>query len=141
MTFNLISLAASSTFWLNSDDYFQTMLALLDVRQFRVYFLEGYITSAGGASESTLRASSRALVKYMDGMILGTTVPSVHNKNDINLVEFMNIYTSILSKSVQEADDRILIPALIVLAEWLNSGVLDRLDGINFRYVRSALFR
>jgi len=139
LTFNLASLAALSTCWLNSDDYFQTILALLDVGEFRVHFLEGYITSAGGASESTLRASSRALVEYIDSMILDAAASNVNNDNNINLVEFMNIYTSILRKSVEQADDRILIPASIVLAGWLNNGILDRLEGTNFRYAHFSL--
>jgi hypothetical protein len=54
--------------WRSGEFVFNQILPFFDSETYSFSILKGLVTSSGGLTESTLKASSKALFKYLSGM-------------------------------------------------------------------------
>lgn len=92
---------------MSTPEYYEQLLALRSIDWLRGYILEGCIISAGVGSESLIRSSRTALAVYID--TLGTS----------ELARLLADLLMILKRCV--TDDRVIVPALAVIAFLLDS--------------------
>ncbi|EWC48689.1 hypothetical protein DRE_01911 [Drechslerella stenobrocha 248] len=118
-----------SSFWVNSDEYFETIVRMLGHKPILEPLLEGYATSAGAGSDSVMRSSNRAMQKYLSGL------PSYPGQDGgIALSDLAQSWMVIVEKSMKAGDDRVVVPALSMLGGWFESGLLQRLEVGPFRF-------
>lgn len=84
-----------------------------------VSILKGYISSAGAGSESVVRSSRAALGEYTEKL------------STADLDRFCTDIITIIRTYMSE--DRIIIPALDVIAFLFDVAILNRLDGETFQ--------
>lgn len=96
---------------LSTPEYYEGLLSLRSIDWLRGYILEGCISSAGVGSEKLIRSSRVALAIYID-----TSSAS----------ELANLYADLLTiMSRYVTDDRVMVPALAVLAFLLDCANFD----------------
>ncbi|SLM39571.1 Tubulin-specific chaperone D, C-terminal [Lasallia pustulata] len=101
-------------------EYYQQLLSLRSADWIRLPLLEGYVTSAGVGSESLLRASRAALVDYAEHLHIA------------DLVALCQDLMEILRRHI--ADDRLIIPALEVVAFLLDAGQFQRINNVELKW-------
>lgn len=102
-------------------EYYEQLLALRSIDWLRGYILEGCISSAGVGSESLVRSSRVALATYIDTLSAS------------ELARLSADLLTIISRGV--SDDRIIVPALAVVAFLLDSANSDGPLHDSFSYV------
>lgn len=102
----------------STPEYYEQLLALRSIDWLRRPILTGYVSSAGAGSESLIRSSRAALVVYVDRS-------SASDRTNL----FADLLT-ILHR--READDRLVIPTLAIVAFLLHSAVSDDILGASF---------
>ncbi|KAK6333549.1 hypothetical protein TWF718_011357 [Orbilia javanica] len=122
-------ITAESSFWVNWDEYFETTVKILGLEPVRESYLEGYATSAGAGSDSVMRSSTRAMQKYMSGL-----PPYPSPNGGVALSEIVKSWIAIVEKAIAATDDRVVVPALAMLGGWFESGLMEKLDGGEFRF-------
>ncbi|RVD86655.1 uncharacterized protein DFL_004919 [Arthrobotrys flagrans] len=122
-------ITAESNFWVNWDDYFETTVKILSLQSVRESYLEGYATSAGAGSDSVMRSSTRAMQKYMSGL-----PPYPTSDGGVALSDIVQSWIAIVEKAIAVSDDRVVVPALAMLGGWFESGLMEKLDGGEFRF-------
>ena len=103
----------------SSVEYFQQLLLLRSADWVRFSLLEGYVTSAGVGSESLLRASRAALVDYAEHLSI------------TDLVALCQDLIEIIRQHI--ADDRLIVPALEVVAFLFDAGQFQRINDVEFK--------
>ena len=96
---------------MSTPEYYEGLLALRSIDWLRGYILEGCISSAGVGSEKLIRSSRVALSIYID-----TSSASELAKLYADLLTIMSRYVT---------DDRVIVPALAVLAFLLDCADFD----------------
>ncbi|KAJ6262077.1 hypothetical protein Dda_2881 [Drechslerella dactyloides] len=119
-----------SSFWVNSDEYFETIVRILGNKLVREPFMEGYATSAGAGSDSVMRSSNRAMQKYLSGL----PAYPVAGDGAVTLSEIVQSWMDIVDKAMKANDDRVVVPALSMLGSWFESGLMQRLEAGSFRF-------
>ncbi|KAF3902968.1 hypothetical protein ABW20_dc0102861 [Dactylellina cionopaga] len=118
-----------SAFWVNWDEYFETLVKLLSHRPVMEPFLEGYATSAGAGSDSVMRSSIRAMQKYM------STLPVYPAADDsVALSDIVQCWIRIVENGMKTNEERAVVPALAMLGAWFESGLMERLEDGPFRF-------
>ncbi|EPS43692.1 hypothetical protein H072_2293 [Dactylellina haptotyla CBS 200.50] len=118
-----------SSFWVNWDEYFETMVRILSHKPAMQAFLEGYATSAGAGSDSVMRSSTRAIQKYLSGL---PAYPGTDGT--VALSDIANCWIKIVGDAVASGDDRIVVPSLAMLGNWFESHLIERLEAGPFRF-------
>ncbi|KAF3918091.1 hypothetical protein ABW21_db0207422 [Orbilia brochopaga] len=122
-------ISPESSFWVNSDEYFETVVRILGDMSVREPFMEGYATSAGAGSDSVMRSSNRAMQKYL------SELPAYPDgKQGVALSDIVKTWTDIVEKAMKVNDDRVVVPALSMLGAWFESGIIQRLETGSFRF-------
>lgn len=106
---------------MSTPEYYEQLLALRSIDWLRGYILEGCINSAGVGSETLIRSSRVALAAHVD-----TSSASELTKIFADLLTIMNKHVT---------DDRVIVPALAVLAFLLESASSDGRLHNSFSYV------
>ncbi|RPA80274.1 hypothetical protein BJ508DRAFT_377207 [Ascobolus immersus RN42] len=105
--------------FVNTRTYYLSLLALISPHPHLAEpLLEGYITSAGASSDSLLKLALSALITHL------TTCP----KHE--LITIYTAFCSVLRNAVNANSDRLVAPALEVLANLSELGLWDGLEGI-----------
>lgn len=118
-----VSSAAYFAFWLNSVIENQSPDLARAV-------LEGYISSAGMASESVVQVSRAALTVTLDAL-------PTEEEGNFDLLDVSNVLMSIFKDNL--GNDRTLLPLLEILAFLLDMHILQRLDDQSFKYVPTRI--
>ena len=84
------------------------------VKGLGVPILEGYASSTSAGSESVIRSSRAALVSWSEGL------------SAVDLGRFCNDIVTVMR--AQTLNDRLIIPALSIIAFLSEVAILDRLD-------------
>ena len=108
---------------MSTTEYYKQLLALRSIDWLRGHVLEGYISSAGTGSESLICASRVALANYVD-----TSSASELANLSADLLTIMSRWVT---------DDRVIIPALAVIAFLLDTADVDGSLHSSFAYVDS----
>ncbi|OLL24356.1 Tubulin-specific chaperone D [Neolecta irregularis DAH-3] len=107
-------------FW-SSSEFFLAMLKSLQVPNYRISILSGFVTSAGAGSESLLRVTSTALISFTSQLSLTS------NCHILTLLEFLESLIQMITENFET--DRIMIPALVVIGNLFELQILQKVDG------------
>ncbi|KAF3938133.1 hypothetical protein ABW19_dt0209476 [Dactylella cylindrospora] len=119
-----------SSFWVNSDVYFEVIVKMLGYKPVMETLLEGYATSAGAGSDSVMRSSTRAMNKYMSGL---RAYPD--GSGTVALSDIVQAWMNIVERTVKSGEDRVVVPALAMLGGWFEASIMEKLEEGPFRYV------
>jgi hypothetical protein len=98
--------------WRSGDFVFNQVLPYFDSETYSMSILKGLVTSSGGLTESTLKASSKTLFKYLSGM-----------KGDIpKKRHFIGKLIKIYEQNLR--DERVTIPMMKTIEMLLESDYL-----------------
>jgi len=100
--------------WRNADYVFHSLMPFFDSETYSLAILKGLITSSGGLTESTLKASSDSLFRYLSQM--GKT--HVDKKR-----QFIQKLATIFERSLRE--ERVTIPLMKTIEMLLTSDYLS----------------
>ncbi len=87
--------------WRNADYTYKQLIALVDSESYAEAVLEGWVISAGGITESTLRASSNSLIQY-----LAQAAPK-------KKARILGLFLNIIKRN--RKTDRVLVPVITTL--------------------------
>ncbi|KAI9759758.1 MAG: hypothetical protein M4579_002143 [Chaenotheca gracillima] len=110
---------------ISTTPYFYQLISLIRT-QFswaHVQLMEGYIASAGGGSESVLRASRQAMVTFAEGLQIDES-----QGDSMTLLSFCNVLLEVLRRNL--SDDRKLVSCMEVIAFLLDARILQKLEGV-----------
>jgi tubulin-specific chaperone D len=129
--------AIGITTGVSSYAYFFETLKLLgnaSSEELRVAVLEGYISSAGMGSETVVKASRLALVDTLDSVAQSSPSAAMDGRESPcrSLLEIVNALTAILSSNLDT--DRVLLPALEVLAFLFDARIMQRLIDTDYKW-------
>lgn len=96
----------------STTDYFIQLLEIGNCETFGLPFGEGFVTSAGGGSESVMQSSRTALLLHAD------------QASASGLTRIFVILVKIIESRV--FDQRMIVPALVVFGFLLDAGVAGR---------------
>mmetsp|Transcript_22679 Transcript_22679/g.30266 ORF Transcript_22679/g.30266 Transcript_22679/m.30266 type:complete len:240 (-) Transcript_22679:338-1057(-) len=99
--------------WRSGDFVFEQILPFFDSETYSLQVLKGLVTSSGGLTESTLKASSKTLFKYLSAM-KGNVA-----KKSAFVQKLIRIYEENLK------DERVTIPLMKTIEMLLESGYLS----------------
>ena len=102
----------------STEAYFLQLLSLCSFPWVIKPLLEGFLTSAGAGSESLLRSSRAALIRYTEHLPI------------LSLVGFCRCFTVIIQEHM--SNERLLVPALDTLGFLFEAGVMQRLPPGDF---------
>ena len=102
--------------WRSADFVFESILTFLDSERYSLHILKGLVTSSGGLTESTLKASSKCLFTYLSAM-KDTPDAGLKKKQ-----EFLEKLATILDEN--QKDDRVTVPLMKTVESLLTSDYL-----------------
>lgn len=98
----------------STTDYFIQLLEIGNRETFGLPFAEGYVTSAGGGSESVMQSSRTALLLHAD------------QASASGLTRIFVILAKIIESRV--SDERMIVPTLLTFGFLLDAGVAGRAE-------------
>ena len=103
----------------SSVEYYLQMLSLASLEWVRLPLMEGFMTSAGGGSESVLRSARAALSTH------------VMSLDGDSLKDFYDVLVNLLK--VKPPKERLLVPLLEVLAFLFEIEVFDQFKNVTYK--------
>lgn len=105
--------------WRNADFVFEHIQPFLDSQVYSLHIIKGLVTSSGGLTESTLKASSKCLFNYLSAL--------KHQQDGVQRkASFINKMETIFEHNLKE--DRVTVPLMKTIEMLLTSDYIPEIE-------------